>query len=201
MPSTDSTMKGRAEDCVVMLPLGNRTGSVRMLSLVTGRLVNRDQFRVLPMQLSVFQRMNEFALKDGRVKGKGELSQKPNTYIMQSGVGNGLLDTIITLTSNGVDPSFMLDSDEPNLDLAEPEEIGGDDIAIPDDRHEGNRGDDEGNGSAEDVEMQTINTDFADDVIPLFIPHGKPKDVDMGDLIHSFEGLGSGRYDDEGIVG
>ena len=67
VPSTDSTMKGGTEDCVVMLPLGNRTGTVRMLSLVTGRLVNRDQFRVLPMPLSVIQRMNEFALKDGRV--------------------------------------------------------------------------------------------------------------------------------------
>ena len=78
-PNTDSSLKPRTEDCVVMLPLGNRTGTVRMLSLVTGRLVNRDQFRVLPMPLSVIQRMNEFALKDGRVKGKGELAKKPTT--------------------------------------------------------------------------------------------------------------------------
>ena len=73
-------MKWRTEDCVVMLPLGNRTGTVRMLSLNTGRLANRDQFMILPMSLSVIQRMSELALKDGRVKGKGELGQKPTTY-------------------------------------------------------------------------------------------------------------------------
>lgn len=33
VPNTDSTLKSRTEDCVVMLPLGNRTGTVRMLSL------------------------------------------------------------------------------------------------------------------------------------------------------------------------
>ena len=37
VPKTDSTLKSRTEDCVVMLPLGNRTGTVRMLSLVTGK--------------------------------------------------------------------------------------------------------------------------------------------------------------------
>ena len=61
VPNTDSGLKSRTEDCVVMLPLGNRTGSVRMLSLSTGRLVNRDQFRVLPMPDSVIKRLNELA--------------------------------------------------------------------------------------------------------------------------------------------
>ena len=42
VPNTDATLKLRTEDCVVMLPLGNRTGTVRMLSLATGKLVNRD---------------------------------------------------------------------------------------------------------------------------------------------------------------
>ena len=61
MPNIDAGLKGRAEDCVVMLPLGNRTGSVRMLSLSTGRLVNRDQFRILPMPELVIKRLNELA--------------------------------------------------------------------------------------------------------------------------------------------
>ena len=74
VPTTDSTLKGRTEDCVVMLPLGNRTGTVRMMSLTTGRLVNRDQFKILPVPLSVIKKMNDLALKDGRVKGKGELA-------------------------------------------------------------------------------------------------------------------------------
>ena len=73
VPNTDAGLGSRTGDCVVMLPLGNRTGSVRMLSLSTGRLVNRDQFRILPMSESVIKRLNELALADGRVKGKGEL--------------------------------------------------------------------------------------------------------------------------------
>jgi hypothetical protein len=44
----------------------------------TGKLVNRDQFRVMPMPESVIKRMNALALADGRVKGVGELS-KPNS--------------------------------------------------------------------------------------------------------------------------
>ena len=75
LPTIDSTLKSRTDDCVVMLPLGNRTGTVRMLSLSTGKLVNRDQFQILPMPLSVIQRLNELAKKDGRVKGRDALAQ------------------------------------------------------------------------------------------------------------------------------
>ena len=69
IPNTDNSMKCRTDDCVVMLPTGNRTGTVRMLSLATGKLVNRDQFRILPMPLSVIHRLDELAKKDGRVRG------------------------------------------------------------------------------------------------------------------------------------
>ena len=76
MPNTDSSLKPRTEDCVVMLPLGNRTGTVRMLSLSTGRMVNCNRFRVMPMPESVIKRMNELALADGRKKGKGVLTER-----------------------------------------------------------------------------------------------------------------------------
>ena len=66
-PNTDSILKVRTEDCVVMLPTGNRTGSVRMLSLGTGRIVTRDQFKILPMPNSVIDRLNGLAAQDGRV--------------------------------------------------------------------------------------------------------------------------------------
>ena len=65
-PTTDNSMKSRTEDCVVMLPTGNRTGSVRMLSLSSGKIVTRDQFKILPMPQSVITRMNELATLDGR---------------------------------------------------------------------------------------------------------------------------------------
>ena len=88
-----------------MLPLGNRTGSVRTLSLSTGRLVNSDQFRVLPMSESVIKRLNELAHADGRVKGKGDLYARPTSYEQYGNTAKGLPDTIEPNVNNGVDPS------------------------------------------------------------------------------------------------
>jgi hypothetical protein len=62
---TDNSMKARTEDCIALLPTGNRTGSVRMLSLATGKIVTRDQFRILPMSISVIQLLNRMAAADG----------------------------------------------------------------------------------------------------------------------------------------
>lgn len=149
--------------------------------------VNRDQFKVLPMPLSVIKRMNDLALKDGRVKGKGEPARVPTTYVMQSNVGDSRPNTIETVTHNGIDPSVILRSDENDPDT----EVNG----VPYHEHEGNR------GGISEVEMQVNDTDYADDAVPVFIPQGKPKAVDMDDLIQSFGGLGSGRYDDESIGG
>ena len=42
--NTDRSMSARTEDCIAMLPTGNRTGSVKMMSIGTGKLVTRDQF-------------------------------------------------------------------------------------------------------------------------------------------------------------
>jgi hypothetical protein len=65
VPETDNSMKARTEDCIALLPTGNRTGSVRMLSLATGKIVTRDQFRILPMPVSVIQTLNRMAAADG----------------------------------------------------------------------------------------------------------------------------------------
>ena len=65
VPETDNSMKARTEDCIALLPTGNRTGSVRMLSLATGKIVTRDQFRILPMSVSVIQILNRMAAVDG----------------------------------------------------------------------------------------------------------------------------------------
>lgn len=64
--NTDSSMDARTEDCIAMLPTGNRTGSVKMISIITGKLVTRDQFKILPMPLSVITRLNEMAAAEGR---------------------------------------------------------------------------------------------------------------------------------------
>ena len=66
VPKTDNTMTSRTEDCIVMLPTQNRTGSFKMLSLATGRIVTRDQFKILPMPQSVIMTLNAMALREGK---------------------------------------------------------------------------------------------------------------------------------------
>ena len=66
VPNTDSSMSARTEDCIVMLPVSNRTGSVQMMSLRSGKLVLRDQFKIMPMPSTVITRLNEMATAEGR---------------------------------------------------------------------------------------------------------------------------------------
>ena len=66
VPNTDNTMSSRTEDCVVMLPSHNRTGSFKMLSLATGKIVTRDQFKILPMPQSVIMTLNAMAVREGK---------------------------------------------------------------------------------------------------------------------------------------
>ena len=91
-----------------MLPLGNRTGTVRMLSLATGKLVNRDQFIILPMPESVINRFNELALADGRIKGTGELEKRTASFEQDGDARNGVPETMQTEVNNGIDPSVSL---------------------------------------------------------------------------------------------
>jgi hypothetical protein len=65
VPSTDNTMRARTEDAVVLLPTGNRTGSVRVFALGTGKIVTRDHFQILPMPVSVITVLNKLAASDG----------------------------------------------------------------------------------------------------------------------------------------
>jgi hypothetical protein len=57
----DNTRKARIEDAVVMLP----TGSVRMRALHTGKIITRDQFKMLPMPTSVMAILDRMATGDG----------------------------------------------------------------------------------------------------------------------------------------
>jgi Reverse transcriptase (RNA-dependent DNA polymerase) len=49
-----------------MLPIGNRTGSVKFLNLRTNEIVTRNEFKILPIPPYVITAMNELALRDGR---------------------------------------------------------------------------------------------------------------------------------------
>ena len=65
-PNTNNTMQSRTEDCIVMLPTRSRTSSFKMLSLATGKIVTRDQFKILPMPQSVIMTLNAMAVKEGK---------------------------------------------------------------------------------------------------------------------------------------
>ena len=68
-------MSPRTDDCIVYLPTGNRTGSVKKLSIATNKIILRDNFKVLPMPASVILQLKALAAKDGRF-----LSRIPNVY-------------------------------------------------------------------------------------------------------------------------
>ena len=57
VPNTNNTMEARTEDCIAMVPTGSRSGSVKVMSISTGKIQTRDQFRILPMPLSVINRL------------------------------------------------------------------------------------------------------------------------------------------------
>ena len=174
VPNTDATLKPRTEDCVVMLPLGNRTGTVRMLSLSTGKLVNRDQFIILPMPESVIKRLNELALADGRVKGKGDLA-KPTVTLEQDGVvRNGLPETIVSEVNNGVDPSVSLMDANDNQELIYCET----DQVIDD---------------LDEMQQEELDVEDLDDMVPVQRARVEPKAVEIDDLMNSFRQLAVGQ--------
>lgn len=89
--NTDNSMSGRTEDCISVLPTGNRSGSVKMMSIDTGRIVTRDQFRVLPMPPHVVSRLNELASREGRTKNNAEGVQRYEAAIGGASGGENTL--------------------------------------------------------------------------------------------------------------
>jgi hypothetical protein len=124
VPNPDNTMKPRVEDFVVMLPTGNRTGSVRMQSVATGEISTRDHFDVHPMPLSVITRMNAFATRDGRSLLKKYTGVLPETMSLIPYVKSHPLPDYITPTPHqGMDPTIALSdhpvAGRPDLQLAD----------------------------------------------------------------------------------
>lgn len=63
--SNDSEQRtvSRTEDGIAMQQAGNRSGSVKILSLATGKIMIRDNFKILPMPISVIETLNNMARK------------------------------------------------------------------------------------------------------------------------------------------
>jgi hypothetical protein len=60
-PYSDNTMRPRTQAGISLGPTGNLSGSVKFLSLATGRTITRDQFTILPIPDNVIQHMNNLA--------------------------------------------------------------------------------------------------------------------------------------------
>jgi Reverse transcriptase (RNA-dependent DNA polymerase) len=66
VPQTTNSPTSRVEEAIIMLPTGNRIGSVKFLNLRTNKIVTRDEFKILPIPPYIITAMNELALRDGR---------------------------------------------------------------------------------------------------------------------------------------
>ena len=100
--NTNNTMAARTEDCIAMLPTGNRTGSVKMLSIATGKMVSRDQFTILPMPSSVIERLNAMAVAEGR----GIVVRTDMKYSTHSGLRKADDPTYMRPSGVTVDPAI-----------------------------------------------------------------------------------------------
>jgi hypothetical protein len=55
-----------------LLPTGNRSGFVKMMSIETADILTRNQFRVVPMTPYIISQLNKLAEKEGRSKSSAE---------------------------------------------------------------------------------------------------------------------------------
>ena len=111
VPNTSNNMTSRTEDCVAMLPTGNRSGSVKVLSLATGKIVTRDNIKVLPMPLSVITTLNNMAIKEGK-----SIMKRSTRHPMQSdATRQSTHPTYVSQPPSDTDPAIELrDVMQPN---------------------------------------------------------------------------------------
>ena len=146
-----------------------------MPSLATGKLVNRDQFFVMPMPELVIKKLNELALADGRVKGKGDLVKRTVTFEQDGDIRNGLPETMVTEVNNGVDPSVSLMDHNQELIYCETDQVM-DDV-----------------GETQQDYLHIEESKYVDDMVPAQRVRVEPKAVQMDDLMSSFRQLAVGQ--------
>lgn len=124
-PYADNTLKPRTQAGIALLPTGNRTGSVKFLSLLTGKVVTRDHFTLLPTPDSVIAHMNKVAdisyLKAKRQRGEGAVDIELN-FAMGDDL-NTLEDAVDAVddptTYQGVEDLIDMTEDRSDPDMIE----------------------------------------------------------------------------------
>jgi hypothetical protein len=72
-------MEQRTVGAIALLPTGNSTGSIKFLNLATGKVITRNQFKILPIPNEYIQFMNEWAKL--KVDLPGDLSTSWEKYL------------------------------------------------------------------------------------------------------------------------
>jgi hypothetical protein len=71
-----NTLKPRSVTSIALCPTGNVRGSWYLLNLESGRVITRDNFKVLPMPQAVIEKINDKAKREGKAIDKKRLVWK-----------------------------------------------------------------------------------------------------------------------------
>jgi len=87
VPHTDNTLKTRTDGCITLLPTGNATGTVQMLSLSTNSIVRGDHYQRLPMPNQVVVHLNSIATRQGYIRGSMDpgIADDPDPLVADNG--------------------------------------------------------------------------------------------------------------------
>ena len=87
VPHTDNTLKTCTDGCITLLPTGNATGTVQMLSLSTNSIVRRDHYQRLPMPNQVVVHLNSIATRQGYIRGSMDpgITDDPDPLVADNG--------------------------------------------------------------------------------------------------------------------
>ena len=110
-PFTQNSPKRRKEECVALLPVGNQDGDVKFLSLATGKILTRNNFKVFPMPDTVIAHIDAMFDKSGAKK----YSMAPVYRTPFHEIEDGDLDELIEMEPPEVDV-IPLHGREPDID-------------------------------------------------------------------------------------
>ena len=96
-PYTSNDMKSRIGQGIVYLPTGNRSGSLKILNLITGSIVTRDIVKIVPTTNATIKLMNDMAVLDGRFMPK--MSAAAHDIIYNQSVNNANMPTFMPVKS------------------------------------------------------------------------------------------------------
>jgi ribosomal protein L24E len=103
----------RTEGGIALLPVGNTQGSVKFYTMLTGRIVMRDQFTVLPTPGEVIDFMNQLADKDKiKVNGDIEVKNGRNAPVIDM---EQMISPAINDISSGINHTIEIQQSEKNV--------------------------------------------------------------------------------------